>query len=782
MNDSATSISTNAAFVEHLTKLAPEGETFLVVRQKPKLKEGQLQFHDDGAIKATWPAYLPSEKRKPGQAWYGNTGSFIIDRFEAGHPSASASNSEYVLLMMLDDVGDPEKAPRIPPIEPTWKMETSPGSYQWGYVFSEQPSKDEFCAAIIAIAEAGFSDRGSINPVRNFRLPGSVNLKPGKDNFEARLLEFHPERDFTLEQICAALEVTPGPVAAPFRPIRLSDKGTDDVLVWLSENGKLLSLPNREGWAAVVCPNAENHSDGNPEGRYLPTTRGFCCYHGHCSEVDSRAFLDWVAEQGGPAHTPGLRDELLALTMQDALSKLTPTEAFPDAAAAVVADVQRKEQARVDKADWYERFAYVQSDDSYFDMIDRRELSRSAFNATFRHVSCKSIHNQRKVEAATCFDENRQAKGAHVLAGLTYAAGETILCARDGLVYGNQWRNARPDVSGVSPTGIDRWLDHVAHLVPNDREREHLLNIMAYKVQHPAKKINHAVLHIGTPGAGKDLMWLPMQWAIDGGLSLNVENIQNADIMSQWGYSYEREMLVFQELRQAEAKDRRALENHLKPIIAAPPEYLTVNRKGLHPYQALNRLFVLAFSNESIPITLPSDDRRWFVVRSAVGRMEDGAGKAMHDWYQAGGFARIAAWLHARDVSAFNPGETPFMTDAKLIMIESGMSGAESFLTELMRARMGEFACGAVGGPWQSLCDRLTGLAPPGMKLPVAALMHAFREAGWQDMGLIKSREHATKKHIFAAPEMVNKPKSELRDMLTGPTLQSPAAALVRVK
>ena len=47
-------------FVDFLTSLAPEGETFLVVRQKPTLKDGEVQFHADGAIKATWPAFLPS--------------------------------------------------------------------------------------------------------------------------------------------------------------------------------------------------------------------------------------------------------------------------------------------------------------------------------------------------------------------------------------------------------------------------------------------------------------------------------------------------------------------------------------------------------------------------------------------------------------------------------------------------------------------------------------------------------------------------------------------------
>jgi len=174
---------------------------------------------------------------------------------------------------------------------------------------------------------------------------------------------------------------------------------------------------------------------------------------------------------------------------------------------------------------------------------------------------------------------------------------------------------------------------------------------------------------------------------------------------------------------------------------------------------------------------LPSDDRRYFVLKSSVARMPDADGKALVDWYEAGGFARIAAWMHTRDVSAFNPGAAPPMTEAKLILIDTGMSSAESFLAELMRARAGEFACGAVGGPWQSLCDRLTGLAPTGMKIPTNALMHAFREAGWLDMGLLKSRANVNKKHVFCAAELANKSKTELRDLV-----QSTGGALKLLK
>jgi hypothetical protein len=764
-------------FIEFYQNLAPEGETALIVRQKPQLKDGELQFHADGAIKCTWPAYLPSRGVQTGQAWYGNTASFIIDRFTEGKPSASAANCEYVLVMVLDDVGDPLKAPNLPNLPPTWIIETSPGSFQWGYVFSEQPTKGEYAAAIRAVADAGYTDPGACNPVRNFRLPGSVNLKPGKNNFEAQLAEFHPEREYTLGEICDALCVVPAPAESlgP-RPIRLSDDGADDVMAWLSGAGLLLSNPNPQGWAGVICPNSGEHTDGNPEGRYNPSTRSYCCLHSHCIDLDSHTFLDWVAAQGGPKHAPGLRDELLAAVMDHTLSKLQPTEAFPDKGAEIIAEVEKKQLDRVTREDWYARFAYIQNEDSFFDTLDRREIDRRTFNALFRHVTCHSIHpskQKRRIEASVCYDENRQKKGALTIAGITYAAGETMLVSREGQVFGNRWVNHRPPVTSGDPRV---WLDHVERMIPDSLERNHVLDVMAYKLQHPNRKINHAVLHIGFPGSGKDTMWQPFLWGIGGESLSNVSIVRNEEIQSQWGYAMESEVMVFEELRQAEAKDRRAMENHLKPIIAAPPEFLTVNRKGLHPYQALNRIFVLAFSNERVPLSLAGDDRRWFVTYSEAERMTQPAAQAIWDWYAAGGVAVAAGWLYQRDVSRFNPGATPPLTEAKIIMVEQGRSAGESYLVDMMERRLGEFASGVIGGPFHTLCDRLQGGAGAA-KVYQQALLHALREAGWVDMGRLASREFTTKKHIFCAPDMAGASKSELRRMVE----ETPAPAAVRL-
>jgi hypothetical protein len=764
-------------FLEYITNLAPEGETALIVRQKPQVDtNGMYQSHADGTIKCTWPAFLPTAKTKPDWAIYGNTGSFILDRFADGKVSASAANCEYVLVMMLDDIGTKSLAP---PLAPTWIMETSEGSFQWGYAFKEQPTKGDFTAAIKAIAKAGYTDPGATNAVRNFRLPGSVNLKPGRNNFISTLIEFHPEREYNLEDICTALNVVPDPAdTATNVAIRLADTGKDSVVTWLNEQGLIMSPANGEGWMAIVCPNNAEHTDGNIEGRYKPLDRSFCCLHGHCVDFSSQMFLDWVADNGGPEVSHGLRDELLAEKMKDTLSKLTPNDVYRDTASEVIAEVERKELGRIEKSNWYDRFAYIQDDESYFDMQDRREISRQTFNALFRHVPCKSLHTGRKIEASICFDENRQAMGAKALVGVTYAAGDDVIVSRDGDLYGNRWRDARPVAVAPAHADISLWLEHCQELVPEQVELDHIFDVMAFKVQNPRIKVNHAILHAGDEGSGKDTFWAPFIWAVCGDHLKNRGIMDNNSVNSQWGYQLESEILIINELKEPDAATRRQLANQLKPIIAAPPEMLPINRKGLHPYQMANRLFVLAFSNDPVPISLASQDRRWFCVWSTAPRMNSDRARKIWEWYRAGGFAAIANWFMARDVSRFNPSAPPAMTEFKANLIEHGMSMAESYLVEMLKNRTGEFSRGVIGSPFHALCDRLAGSAPSGVKVPQAALLHALKEAGWLDRGRLKSREFDTKKHIFCAPDLAEFAKSDLRRMVE----ENPPPKMVLVK
>ena len=742
----------------YLCSLAPEGETLLVVKQKPTGGN-----HLDGSPKYTWPAYMPTHKRKDGEAWYVNTGSFIVDRFKDGRPSASSSNCEYVAFMMLDDIGTKSKEP---PLEPTWIIETSPGSFQWGYAFSEQPTKGEYCAAITAIAKSGYTDPGATNAVRNCRLPGSVNLKPGRDNFQARLVKFQKGLEYTLPEICQALGVTPDEAdSAQTISIKLRDTGQDSVLHWLNDQNLVLSSINAEGWLGVVCPNHAEHTDGQVEARYNPLNRAFCCYHGHCDHLTSVAFLDWVCDNGGPQVTPGLRDDVLAKEMARLRDLLPNNDMFKDDANKRIVEVERKQAGRVERTGWFERFAYILTDDAYFDLETRTELTRGAFNAVFRHIECQSTHGKaRRIEASTWFDEHRQEVGGLLLKGLTYAAGEEpLVYNKDGDVYGNRWMDARPKPGKGS---VNRWLAHCERLVPDPNERAHVLDAMAFKVQNPKVKINHAILHGGDEGCGKDTMWAPFIWAVCGPNYKNRGLVDGDNLTSQWGYAMESEVLILNELKEPEARERRALANKLKPIIAAPPETLPINRKGLHPYDMVNRLFVLAFTNDPVPISLPSQDRRWFCLWSRSPRMQPNEAKAIWEWYKAGGFEAIAGWLMSRDVSKFNPAATPMETDFKRTMISSGMSTAESYILDEIEAMRYPFNQGVVAGPWFKICQKLAGLAPTGVKIPQAALLHALKEAGWRDLGLVHAPEYKNKRHLFVSPKLKHYNKSDLRRMV----------------
>jgi hypothetical protein len=117
-------------------------------------------------------------------------------------------------------------------------------------------------------------------------------------------------------------------------------------------------------------------------------------------------------------------------------------------------------------------------------------------------------------------------------------------------------------------------------------------------------------------------------------------------------------------------------------------------------------------------------------------------------------------------------------TEFKANLFEHGMSMAESYLVDMLRERKGDFTKGVIGSPFHSLCDRLAGQAPAGVKVPQAALLHALKEAGWIDRGRIKSREFDTKKHVFCAPDLEDVSKSDLRRMVE----ENPAPRMVVVK
>lgn len=213
------------------------------------------------------------------------------------HQTSRKANFTGGIGVVLDDVF--EKVPE-PVLTPTWRMETKPGSEQWGYLF-EKPLRDAVLhdQIIRALTDNGLSDPGMKNVVRWFRLPGSQPL--GKRH-AARLTHWKPERRFPHDQLLKQLGVSSLPKPRSLATPLPDFKPHDIVFDWLEKSGHLRNTGG-DNWWEITCPWAHEHSDSDTRAYYLPrggpnARRGFNCFHSHAHKIED--FLEWVAKNGGP--------------------------------------------------------------------------------------------------------------------------------------------------------------------------------------------------------------------------------------------------------------------------------------------------------------------------------------------------------------------------------------------------------------------------------------------------------------------------------------------------
>lgn len=247
-------------------------------------------------------SFSPNDTLPPNTETYVNTGLFLRYRADkdTGKLGATADSIDHCLFLMLDDIGTKSK---VPPLEPTWKIETSPGNFQWGYLYqrNSRPTKAEQAAAVKAIGLAGFSDPGASGPVRWCRLPGSRHKKK---QFTARLHELHPTRRFTLPDILDALGVivSAASTVTTAGAEVLAFPTTDAIADWLRSSGRVRKeTPDR---IDIICPMAEHDEGSVSSTAYFPPSAanagrgGFNCQHGTCAEKAAEAGCDdgWTVD------------------------------------------------------------------------------------------------------------------------------------------------------------------------------------------------------------------------------------------------------------------------------------------------------------------------------------------------------------------------------------------------------------------------------------------------------------------------------------------------------
>ncbi len=216
--------------------------------------------------------------------------------------------------VMLDDIG--AKVPEdLITLEPSWKIETSPGNYQIGFIL-DKPITDpvEADKLLNSIIEAGLTDPGASGPCsRMGRLPIAINGKHDKGEIWRCLLkEWNPELRYSMQEIVNGLQIELKESSQQLRnnsqKSRQQSDASQDVIhapradenpvISALKNTGLYKLPLGNGKHDITCPWVEEHTDRVDHGTvyFEPSESyplgGFKCQHGHCDGRHVRALCD----------------------------------------------------------------------------------------------------------------------------------------------------------------------------------------------------------------------------------------------------------------------------------------------------------------------------------------------------------------------------------------------------------------------------------------------------------------------------------------------------------
>lgn len=242
---------------------------------------------------------------------YFSLASFRPD--EAGVHRRRKAQFAALHAVMLDDIGGKVPGERLT-LPPTWRLETSPGNHQAGYLLAE-PLTDGLAADRLmnAVVVAGLCDPGANGPrARLARLPVGVN---GKHTplFVCRMVSWVPDRRYSVADLVAGLQLETKPAERAKRAAMRSQstRPDDGDPVWIprpEENAVLAALRERglykaplgDGRHDITCPWVQEHTGAVDGGTvyFEPDDNwplgGFKCLHGHCSERHIRALLGYL--------------------------------------------------------------------------------------------------------------------------------------------------------------------------------------------------------------------------------------------------------------------------------------------------------------------------------------------------------------------------------------------------------------------------------------------------------------------------------------------------------
>lgn len=262
----------------------------------------------------------------------------------------------------------------------------------------------------------------------------------------------------------------------------------------------------------------------------------------------------------------------------------------------------------------------------------------------------------------------------------TYYPNRPMNFTEKGVRYFNTWRPGplEPKDGDITP-----FLDHAAYIVPDEAERETMLDWLAYNVQFPGAKILWAILLQGIQGTGKSYFGNVMRLIL-GEQNVSIPSNEAVhEIYTDWAKS--TQLVIVEEVM---AKGRLELMNKLKPMITQDIVCIREMRKPV--YTQRNMFNLLMFTNHEDAIVLDKSDRRYCVIFSPAVPKEGSYYDALWKWTEEEAGA-ILRWMKERDLSRFkSKGHAP-MTEGKKAVIAMSVPALQAWIEDGIAANAWPF-------------------------------------------------------------------------------------------
>lgn len=260
----------------------------------------------------------------------------------------------------------------------------------------------------------------------------------------------------------------------------------------------------------------------------------------------------------------------------------------------------------------------------------------------------------------------------------------------DEVVAGGKWdghyNTWRP--GGVEPKRDDElaqvFLDHMAYLLPDETERGHALDYLAFLVRDDFVKVHFALLIQGAPGTGKSFIGSVVERMI--GIR-NTRMVKSQELTKEYtAWQEDRQLAIVEEIM---AFGRREIANELKTVITG--DELRIRRMRTDTYEVPNGLNLLCFTNHEDSVPIEEGDRRWLTVFSPAKPKENAYYAKIFELLKGDRFAAAVKWmLQHRDAQLDPKGMAP-MTGGKAEMRRRSVGEVEQYLNELLEERAPPF-------------------------------------------------------------------------------------------